>query len=189
MWAPLHLTSNRDAEPTLAPNRGDFGAGESDSNELSDRNFMGTSVHVGNAISARDHQHLGAGLPLLVAYQTVVGTDHTMNDRSANQNMVRALALLKAVYCCVVGNNTGRVDIDNVDGDTDVTNSHLLVGSQCLPSQTATSGAEHYYRPTRALGVNMDHDSISPTPGRLVDNAVRAIILKRGLLCTPTMGG
>ena len=109
---------------------------------------MGILVDVGNAISAGDHQHLGAGLPPLVAYQTVVGTNHTMNDRSANQNMVRALALLGAVYCCcVVRNNTGRVDIDYVDGDTDLTNCHLRVGSQRLPSQPTTHGTGHDYRP------------------------------------------
>ena len=105
-----------------------------------------------------------------------------------NLNLVRALARLKAVYFVVVAAATanqgttfvGRANKDQVDTRTDAMNFHLQVGSQRFPDQPATGVAEHYYMLMQALGLDLDHDSISLDPGRYsVDNAVYAINLER----------
>ena len=95
---------------------------------------------------------------------------------------------LKAIYFVIVtaGNANqckdfvGRTDLNQVDGRTDVMDSHLQVGSQCFPDQPATGVAEHYYRLMQALGKDRDHDAISLDPSRvLADKTVYAIQLER----------
>ena len=141
-----------------------------------------------SAISAGYHQHLDAGLPLPIAYQTVVGTKHIVSNGSFSLNLARALTRLKSVFFCIVKADTanqgtkfvGRVNKDLVDGRTDIMNYHLQVGSQRFPDQPATGVAEHYYRLMQALGKDMDHDSISLDPGRYLDDkTVYAINLER----------
>ena len=188
IWAPLHLISNCVIELTLGEKLNAFKAGESDDYELSDVSLLGTCLHVDSAISAGYHQHLDAGLPLPIAYQTVVGTKHIVSNGSFSLNLARALTRLKSVYFCIVKADTvnqgtkfvGRVNKDLIDGRTDIMNYHLQVGSQRFPGQPATGVAEHYYRLTQALGNDMDHDSISLDPGRYLDDkTVYAINLER----------
>ena len=188
IWAPLHLISNCVIELTLGEKLNAFKAGESASYELSDVSLLGTCLHVDSAISAGYHQHLDAGLPLPIAYQTVVGTKHIVSNGSFSLNLARALTRLKAIYFCIAKADTanqgttfvGRANKDQVDARTDVMNFHLQVGSQRFPDQPATGVAEHYYRLMQALGKDLDHDSISLDPGRfLVDKTVYAINLER----------
>ena len=188
IWAPLHLISNCVIELTLGEKLNAFKAAESDSYELSDVSLLGTCLHVDSAISAGYHQHLDAGLPLPIAYQTAVGTKHIVSNGSFSLNLARALTRLKSVYFCIVKADTanqgttfvGRASKDHIDTRTDLVNFHLQVGSQRFPDQPATGVAEHYYRLMQALGKDMDHDSISLDPARfLVGKTVYAINLER----------
>ena len=188
IWAPLHLISNCVIELTLGDKLNAFKAGESDSYDLSDVSLLGTCLHEDSAISAGYHQHLDAGMPLPIAYQTVVSTKHIVTNGSFSLNLARAVSRLKSVYFCVVAassanqgtNFVKRVNGDHVDATTDLTNFHLQVGSQRFPDQPATGVAEHYYRLMQALGKDMDHDSISLDPLRFLANkTVYAINLER----------
>ena len=197
IWAPLHLISNCVIELTLGDKLNAFKAGESDNYDLSDVSLLGTCLHVDSAISAGYHQHLDAGLPLPIAYQTVLGTKHIVTNGSFNLNLARALTRLKAIYFVIVAADTanqgttfvGRADKDLADTRTDIMNFHLQVGSQRFPDQPATGVAEHYYRLMQALGKDMDHDSISLTPGRyLGGKTVYAINLERASNEAPLSG-
>ena len=160
IWAPLHLISNCVIELTLGDKLNAFKAGESDSYDLSDVSLLGTCLHVDSAISAGDHQHLDASMPLPIAYQTVVGTKHIVTNGSFSLNLARALTRLKANYFVIVSaasanqgtDFVGRTNGDQVDGRTDVMNFHLQVGSQRFPDQPATGVAEHYYRLMQTSG-------------------------------------
>ena len=188
IWAPLHLISNCVIELTLGDKLNAFKGGESDSYDLSDVSLLGTCLHVDSAISAGYHQHLDAGMPLPIAYQTVVGTKHMVTNGSFSLNLARALTRIKAVYFCIVAaasvnqgtDLVGRASGNFVDGRSDIMNFHLQVGSQRFPDQPATGVAEHYYRLMQALGKDMDHDSISLDPQRFLANkTVYAINLER----------
>ena len=75
----------------------------------------------------------------------------------------------KAMYCCASKGDTAiqgtrlvrRTYKDNVVTDTDDMHFHLQVGSQRFPDQPTMGVAEHY----AGLGKDMDHGSISHTPG------------------------
>ena len=184
----MHLISNCVVELTLGDKLNAFKGGESDSYELSDVSFLGTCLHVDSAISAGYHQHLDAGMPLPIAYQTVVGTKHIVSNGSFSLNLARAVTRLKSVCFCVVAAASanqgttfvGRANGDQLDGRTDVMSFSLQVGSQRFPDQPATGVAEHYYRLMQALGKDMDHDSISLDPLRFLANkTVYAINLER----------
>ena len=188
IWAPLHLISNCVIELTLGDKLNAFKAGESDNYDLSDVSLLGTCLHVDSAISAGYHQHLDAGMPLPIAYQTVVGTKHIVTNGSFSLNLARALTRVKAIYFVVVSaasanqgtDFVGRANGDFVDGRSDIMNFQLQVGSQRFPDQPATGVAEHYYRLMQALGKDMDHDSISLDPQRFLANkTVYAINLER----------
>ena len=184
----MHLISNCVIELTLGEKLNAFKTGESDNYDLSDVSLLGTCLHVDSAISAGYHQHLDAGMPLPIAYQTVLSTKHIVTNGSFSLNLARAVSRLKSVYFCVVAassvnqgtNFVGAANGDQVDGRTDLMNFHLQVGSQRFPDQPATGVAEHYYRLMQALGKDMDHDSISLDPLRFLSTkTVYAINLER----------
>ena len=173
LWLPLHLTSQLVIELTLGPAAQSLSGGANTSNDfdLSDVSLLGTCLHVDSAISAGYHQHLDAGLPLPIPFQSLIVTKHVVTQPNFTLSLSRSLSRLKQIFFCLIRTNvervtafTAKVNATNVDDETDNMTYQVQIGSSKFPDNPAEGVAEHYTRVVQALGKQLDHDDVALTP-------------------------
>ena len=99
LWLPLHLTSQLVIELTLGHATQSLSGAANTSAEfdLSDVSLLGTCLHVDNAISAGYHQHLDAGLPLPISFQSLIVTKHVVTQPNFTLSLSLSLSRLNQI--------------------------------------------------------------------------------------------
>ena len=173
LWLPLHLTSQLVIELTLGPAAQTLSGAANTSSQfdLSDVSLLGTCLHVDSAISAGYHQHLDAGLPLPIPFQSLIVTKHVVTQPNFTLSLSRSLSRLKQIFFCLIRANVPQVtafsakaNATHVDNETDNMSFQVQIGSSKFPDNPAEGVAEHYARVVQALGKQLDHDDIALTP-------------------------
>ena len=173
LWLPLHLTSQLVIELTLGPAAQSLSGGANTSADfnLTEVSLLGTCLHVDSAISTGDHQHLDAGLPLPIPFQSLVVTKHVVTQPNFTLNLSRSLSRLRQIFFCLIRTNavnatalTAKTNATNVDSETDDMSFQVQIGSSKFPDNPAEGVAEHYARVVQALGKQLDHDDVALTP-------------------------
>ena len=180
LWLPLHLTSQLVIELTLGPAAQSLSgtANTSSQFDLSDVSLLGTCMHVDSAISAGYHQHLDAGLPLPIPFQSLVVTKHVVTQPNFTLSLSRSLSRLKQIFFCLIRSNsakvyefTGKADVNNLDDESDNMSFQVQIGSSKFPDGSPAEGvAEHHMRAMQALGKQLDHDDVALTPAVYLAN-------------------
>ena len=182
LWLPLHLTSQLVIELTLGPAAQSLSGGANTNNDfdLSDVSLLGTCLHVDSAISAGYHQHLDAGLPLPIPFQSLIVTKHVVTQPNFTLSLSRSLSRLKQIFFCLIRTNvarvtafTAKVNATNVDDETDNMTYQVHIGSSKFPDNPAEGVAEHYTRVVQALGKQLDHDDVALTPAVFLGQQAR----------------
>jgi hypothetical protein len=173
LWLPLHLTSQLVIELTLGPAVQSLSGGANTSNDfdLSDVSLLGTCLHVDSAISAGYHQHLDAGLPLPIPFQSLIVTKHVVTQPNFTLSLSRSLSRIKQIFFCLIRTNvpqvtgfTAKANATHIDDEADNMSYQVQIGSSKFPDNPAEGVGEHYTRLMQALGKQLDHDNIALTP-------------------------
>ena len=135
-------------------------------------------MHVGSAISAGYHQHLDAGLPLPIPFQSLIVTKHVVTQPNFTLSLSRSLNRLKQIFFCLIRSNsakvfefTGKASATDLDDETDNLSLQVQIGSSKFPDGSPAEGvAEHHMRVMQALNKQLDHDDVALTPAVYLAN-------------------
>ena len=175
-WLPLHIWSQLVVEMTLG-DVDDAMTGTALDWELRDVALLGTCLHVDSSVTSEYHRHIDMGNKLTIPYTSVVSTRHIVNSSEFSISLSRSLSRLKQIYFVLVSNAGNKIPaIDHeqrVAADTmanDTLSLQFQVGSAKFPDNPCEGVAEAYYRLQQAVGVATNHENMSISPAKFMNN-------------------